>query len=917
MPDWKTPIRRRLGDSKLAPTREAEIVDELAQHLRDRYEALLAAGSSEQDAEAAVLADLNQGELAEELQRAERSWNEPPAWGADSRGHLLSALRQDIRYGARVLRLNPAFTTVCILSLALGIGANTAIFQLLDAVRMRVLPVKNPQELAVIRPQDPHRSGRMTGRFSRMTNPLWQQVRARQQGFSGVFAWGTNDGLNLADGGQARYAHSLWVSGEFFDVLGVQPLLGRVIHPSDDQKGCGTPGAVISYAFWQRQFGGDPGIVGKTIRIEGHPLPILGVTPAGFYGVEVGRNFDLAIPMCSEPVLLGENSIYEWRRGWWLGLMGRLKPGWTFSKATAQLESISPSIMAETLPPEYNTIEIKEYLAHRLTALPAANGLSSLRRDYETPLWLLLAISGLVLLIACANLANLMLARATSREREIAIRLALGAARGRLVRQLLTESLLLAAGGAVLGALLARTLSGFLVNFLSTDNSRLFVDLAMDWRVLGFTAGLAALTCLLFGLAPAVKATSAPPARIMSSAGRGLTASRERFSLRRILVVTQVALSLVLVVGALLFVRTLHNLMVLDAGFQRDGILVTDVDFTRLNIPQASRIQFREQLLDRVRAIPGVESAAETLIVPVSGSGWNDRVIVNGQVNQQDVNMNHISAGYFKTLGTPLLAGRDFDERDTLQSPKVAIVNQQFARKLFGGANPIGKTFKIDVYKGQPQYEFQIVGMVKDTKYYDLREDFDPIAFYPQTQDAKPGADSEIIIRSTLPLESLMTSVKNAIAEVNGGVTIDFHVLNTQIKEGLLRERLLATLSGFFGLLAGILATIGLYGVISYMVVRRTNEIGIRMALGARPTAILGMVLSEAFKLLAIGLAVGAVLAIAAARAATSLLFGLKPGDPTTLIAAALALAAVAVAASLLPAQRASRMDPMVALREE
>jgi predicted permease len=328
-------------------------------------------------------------------------------------------------------------------------------------------------------------------------------------------------------------------------------------------------------------------------------------------------------------------------------------------------------------------------------------------------------------------------------------------------------------------------------------------------------------------------------------------------------------------------------------------------------------VQFRQSLLDRVRAIAGVESAAETFIVPVSGSGWNNNLVVDGKRKDDNVNMNNISPGYFKTMGTPLIGGRDFDERDTRQSAKVAIVNQQFAHKIFGNQNPVGKTFKIDVYKGDPQYEFEIVGLVKNTKYYDLREDFEAIAFYPQTQDDHPGADTDIILRSGLPLSYVMASVKNAIAEVNGGVTIDFHVFNTQIKEGLLRERLLATLSGFFGLLAGVLATIGLYGVISYMVVRRTNEIGIRMALGARPATILGMVLSEAFKLLSIGLAVGAVLALAVTRAATSLLFGLKPSDPATLIAAALALAAVAVAASLLPAQRASRLDPMVALREE
>jgi predicted permease len=385
----------------------------------------------------------------------------------------------------------------------------------------------------------------MTGRYSYSTNAMWQQVRAEAQGYD-VFAFGTTS-FNLARGGEARYAEGLWVSGEFFDVLGVQPLLGRVFHAADDHPGCGSAGAVISYNFWQREFGGDPNVIGKTLSLTGHPFPVVGVTPADFYGVEVGRKFDVAALTCSEPVIDAPYNLYTMPHGWWLGIMGRLKPGWSEKKASAQLATISPSVMQATLPPVYTPDEAKKYLDMKLGAFPAANGLSRLRGEYETPLWLLLAIAGLVLMIACANLANLMLARANAREREIAVRLALGAARGRIVRQLLTESLLLAVGGALFGVGLARLLSRLLVTYLKGDRGRLFLTLATDWRVLGFTAALAILTCILFGLAPALKATSAPPARVMSLAGRGLTASRERFSLRRGLVIVQVALSLVLV----------------------------------------------------------------------------------------------------------------------------------------------------------------------------------------------------------------------------------------------------------------------------------------------------------------------------------------------------------------------------------
>jgi putative ABC transport system permease protein len=916
MPDFQKLICERLRSAGLAPAREAEIVDELSQHLRDRYEALRSGGATEEEALNSIIAHLNQRDLAAELRTVDPPFLEPVPLGAPGPGAWWSAIVQDIRYGMRVLRLNPGFTTACVLSLALGIGANTAIFQLIDAVRMRTLPVPNPQEVAVIRPDDSGRSGHVTGRYAYVSNPMWEQIRANHPGFSGVFAWGTTL-FNMANGGEARYAQSLWVSGEFFDVLGIQPILGRVLHRADDHPGCGTPGAVISYSFWQREFGGDPGVTSKTLNLEGHPFPVLGVTPAGFYGLDVGRSFDVAVPICSEPVMNTDGSLYNMRHGWWLAAMGRLEPGWSLKKASNALAAISPAVMQETLPPVYAPDRAKRYLQMKLAAYPGATGLSSLRSNYETPLWLLLAIAGLVLLIACANLANLMLARAGAREREIAVRLALGAARGRLVRQLLTESLLLAAGGALLGIALANGLSRFLVSYLSGDNPRaVFVSLATDWRVLGFTAALAIVTCILFGLMPALKATSAPPARIMTLAGRGLTATRERFSLRRSLVIVQVALSLVLVFTALAFSSSLRKILTLDAGFQRDGVLVMDFDFSRLNLPSVERMPYAESLLNRLRALPGVDGAAETGELPVAGSYWNDRVIVNGKPSEKYINMSRISGGYFKTMGTPLLAGRDFDQRDSFNAPRVAIVNQEFARKVLGTENPVGRTYQIDVYKGETLRDYQIVGLVRNTKYKDLREDFTPIAFYPQLQDDKPDPGTEVIVRSSLALEPLLASLRHAVAEMNPALAIDFHPYKTIVKQGLLRERLLATLSGFFGFLAVILATIGLYGVIAYLVVRRTNEIGIRMALGATPTRILTMVVREAATLLAFGIVIGTILAVAAGKLASSVLVGLKP-QADTLLAAAILLCAVALGASLLPARRAAHLQPTVALREE
>jgi putative ABC transport system permease protein len=823
---------------------------------------------------------------------------------------------QDLRYGARLLRLNPVFTLVATLSLALGIGANTAIFQLLDAVRLRTLPVRNPQELAEVKIADRSwGSGNFSSRHPELTNPMWELIRKQQQAFSGIFAW-SSETFNLARGGQARNAEGLWVSGEAFNVLGVPPLLGRVFTAADDRRGCGSPGVVISYPFWQREFGGQATALGSKLSLNGHPFEVIGVTPAGFFGMEVGRSYDVAVPICSEPVIKGEYTRLDMRHGWWLAITGRLKPGWTLARASAQVRTISRSVFEPTVPPIYNPDGVKHYLEYKLGAFPGGTGLSSLREDYEKPLWLLLSIAGLVLLIACANLANLMLARASAREREIAVRLAIGASRMRLIRQLLAESLLLAFLGAVAGALLASVLSQSLVSFLSTEGSPLFIDLQPDWRVLGFTAGLAVLTTVLFGLAPALRATRTAPGAVLKAGGRALTASRERFGLRRVLVVSQVALSLVLLVGALLFVRSLRNLVTLNAGFQQDGIVVAQVDFTRRNMPKERRLPFKRELIERIQGIPGVQGAADSSIIPISGNGWNQNILVDRKAKGLSW-FSRITPGYFKTLGTPFLAGRDFDDHDSLNAPKAAIVNETFASKILGGGSPLGKTFHLEMGPGEPDPLYQVVGLVKDTKYGHLKEDARPIAFFPSAQDANPDPDAQILVRSNAPLLILISSVKRVILEANPDIDLDFKVFKTQINESLLQERLMATLSGFFGFLAALLATIGLYGVMSYMVAQRQNEIGVRMALGANGRDVLRMVLREAGLLLVIGLAVGTALAVAAGRAATSMLYGLKPHDPITMALAIASLAAVALLASYVPALRAARLEPMVALRDE
>ncbi len=832
---------------------------------------------------------------------------------------FIETLWQDLRYGARGLRLSPGFAVVAIVSLALGIGANTAIFQLFDAVRLRLLPVKDPQQLVDVKlasgigdrgPSD------KVGRHSNLTYAVWEQIRAHQQVFSGVAAW-SNSSFNLAPRGEARNVEGLYVSGDFFRVLGVRPVLGRVFSAADDRRGCGSPGAVISDAFWQREYGGKTRVVGRKLTLNGHPFDIIGIMPASFFGVDVGHQFDVAVPICSEPLLEPAENAVNKRTYWWLAVLGRLKRGVSMPQASAQLKVISSSIFQATVP-VYNPQDVKGYLNLQLEADPAGNGLSSIRGRYEAPLILLLSIAGLVLLIACANLANLMLARASTREREIAVRLALGASRRRLIFQLLSESLLLAFSGAALGIALARVSSRFLVLFINVPTDPIFLNISPDWRVLGFTTALAVLTCLLFGLTPALRATHIEPSAAMKAGGRGLSASRERFGLRRFLVVSQVALSLVLLTGALLFVRSLDNLLTVDAGFQENGILIANLDMSRLGFSATRQRVMNEELLTRLRHVTGVESAAMFSNEPAGGNNWNELVMLEGKENQKKpIYFDRVSDGYFRTLSIPRIAGRDFNEDDTPTSPKVAIVNEAFARKYARGANPIGMRFRIEGSPGEPEPFYQIVGLVKDTKYLNLRQEFVPIIYESESQRADPDSEPSFFIHSSLPSLNLISSVKKAADGVEPNATMSFGSFKTDIRERLLPERLMATLSSFFGFLAAVLATVGLYGVMAYMVARRRNEIGIRMALGADQVAVVSMVLREAAGLLVIGLAVGIGLTLIAARGASSLLFGVPSWDPVSLSIAVASLAVIGLVASSFPAARAARLNPMAALREE
>jgi putative ABC transport system permease protein len=887
---------------------EHEVDEELNDYLEKSAAEKMRRGITRADAYRAARMEMGGMEVLKEKVR-DASWET-----------VAETIWSDLRFGARLLRFNPVFAVTAILSLALGIGANTAIFQMLNAVRLRTLPVNNPQEIVRVKFDRRHaRSGNFSTRYPDFTYLIWEQIRERQQTFSDIFAWAPVQ-FNLSPSGEVHNVHGLFVSGHFFDTLGIGPALGRVLTATDDQPACSGAGAVLSYSYWQEAYAGRRDVLGEKVTVNRRPFAIVGVAQRSFYGVEVGRGFDLALPICAEPIVNGEDSQLKSAVGWWLSVMGRLRPGSTVEQAAAQLRALSPQIFEATLPPQYNPENRKSFLEAKLTAVPADSGVSDLRESYEQPLWLLLALAGLVLLIASANLANLMLARASAREKEMAMRMAVGASRSRLIRQLLAESLLLALASAALGAFLAHNLSRLLVASMSTQQDPLFVDLATDWRVLGFTTALAGLTCVLFGLAPALRATSVAPGIVLKEGARGTTDGRSRFGLRQVLVVSQVALSLTLLVGALLFARSLNNLASLDPGFRRDGILVADIDFSARHLEMPAREAFCQELLDRVREVPGVDSAAIASIVPLSGDGIAHDILLGAAGEPEgdvpSTAFNYVGPGYFATLQTPFLAGRDFNEHDRRGAPNVAVINQAFANKFFAGKNPLEMSFRVRRMM-KTSRPYQIIGVVKDTKYMDLRERLEPIVYIARAQNDEISSDVQILLRSGAPLAGILSAVKNTASEADPDADITFYNLHRMIDDGLLRDRLMARLSGFFGGLAMVLAVIGLYGVISYMVARRRNEIGIRMSLGASRSSIVGLVLRESLVLLGAGVVLGLAFALMSSRAATSLLFGLKPYDALTLIMATTLLVLVALAASYVPALRAANVDPIEALRHE
>lgn len=836
---------------------------------------------------------------------------------------FVSTLGRDLRFAFRQLRQTPIVSGVALLSLALGIGANVAIFSLVNALILKTLPVHQPDRLVQIQlndlPQATDATRVAVSNTSSFTYPQWEYVRDHQDFFAGVMAVGYAR-FNLNATGEARPIPGLYVSGRFLDTLGVTPIIGRGFTAENERRGS-EPVAILSHAFWQREFGGDRSVLGRTVQLDGNAFTIVGVTPPEFFGVRVGFTFDVMIPLGNEPIIRGVESALDRRSTWWLSLFARLAPGQTIAEAEARLQSLHPQLREATMPPDYRPEDKARYFEDPFGLTEAATGISNLRDRYSRPLYVMLVIVGLVLMIACANMANLLLAQSMARRRELAVRLSLGAGRGRLIRQLLVESVMLSASGALAGLAIATWGSRAVIAIMSTRINIIELDLSMDWRIFAFTALVGILTGLLFGVVPALHGTSLSPADALRDHARGIVSGGGRLNIGHVLVAIQVALSFVLVLGSALFVRTLVTLTTQGMGFESARVLLATVDLRRTGAAPDARLRLFEQTREAVAAVPGVEAAAASFVTPVSGSTWNQRIAVPGyQGSERDRSSlyNGVTQDYFKALGTPLLTGRDFSAADRAGRPDVAIVNEAFVKKYLAGQNPVGRTFVLEGFGPQrTDRQIAIVGLVADAKYRSLREQPQPTIYAPMAQASQISSSVRMAIKTIGDPWASREAVLHAVGSVNRAIAMDFRTLDEDLGAAVLQERLIASLSAFFGGLALLLAAIGLYGVMTYSVSRRRNEIGIRMALGAQPETVVALVLKHVAAITAAGIVGGAIGAIGTGRFVNSLLFNLATYDRTMIAITALTLAAAAAVAGYLPARRAARIDPMAALRDE
>jgi predicted permease len=829
----------------------------------------------------------------------------------------------DIKFALRNLRRSPLFTVVAVASLALGIGANTAIFTLVDQLLLRLLPVKNPEQLVMISSTGPHIGSNLGDRAS--SYPMYQDFQRKASAFSYVFCR-YDTPLSVSFGGQTERVNGELVSGNYFQALGVQPALGRVFSPDqDDRTYKGHPNVVLSYQYWATRFASNPAVVGQKILVNNYPMTIVGVSAPGFLGLDPANSPQIRVPVQMKPLMTpGSDDIAD-RRSQWIQTFARLKPGFTVQSAQASLQPLFIQILRDELTrPEMSDVSQysrNRFLARTIRVEPAASGYSQVRESYSIALVVLMCMVGLVLLIACFNVANLLLARAIARQKEIAVRLAVGASRGQLLVQLLVESLILAIAGAAAGLFLSVTIVQALLAFLPTDGAPLMLRADPDLRILGFNAALALVTGLLFGLAPALQAMRLDLWSTLKDVVGAVTGTGGSVKLRKGLVIAQVAFSFLLLVGAGLFVKTLANLKHTDPGFKNIDRLVTLQIDAALNGYSVPRLQaFYTQALDNLRSMPGVQAASFAFIPVLAGGEWDSSMSVEGHTSSDGEDMqafmNAISPGYWKTMGTTMLEGRDFDQRDTGSKVSVAIVNRAFATHYFGDKSPIGRHVG---FGGGPRSKLniEIIGVAANSLYEGPREGVHRQVFVPFDEFNTPGSVSFYVRTSSDPY-AVFASLRRKIADLDPAMPVyQMKTLERQLDDTLGTARLIALLSGAFGVLATLLAAMGLYGVMAFVVARRTKEIGLRMALGAQRSEVVWMVMKEALTLVGLGLAVGVPCAYFLSRYVSSQLFSVMPTDIWTALSALAILAAVAAGAGLLPARRASGIDPIRALRYE